>query len=153
MNFDVLAKLAGVNDSVEIFKELGLTQETIVNNEFSSALKELQEEERKAALKGAAKEVIGLMKSVKEQMDDIVKQIRSVRSKEKFLLSAIKNMQRAQEYAYETNNYIPLVVALQYEYPSRQATVIGSFGAKATIPEDWKPKTGNKPVTRAAAKK
>ena len=62
MHYNTLLKLAGINDENEIMAELGLSDDTIVNSEFSAALKEMQEEDRKKAMKNAAKEVIDLLK-------------------------------------------------------------------------------------------
>ena len=152
MNFDVLVKLAGVNDEAEVMAELGLTEDTIVNSEFSAALKELQEEDRKKALKNAAKEVIDLLKHTKSSTDQLVAQIRCVRHREKKQLSAVKQIQLAREYAAETNNYIPLLVALQHDSPRTQAGLQADFGEKACVPENWKPASA-KPTTRSAAKK
>ena len=152
MHYNTLIKLAGINDENEIMTELGLSDDTIVNSEFSSALKELQEEDRKKAMKNAAKEVIDLLKHTKSSTDLLVSEIRCVRQREKKLLSAVKQIQLAREYAAETNNYIPLLVASQYDSPRTQAGLQADFGEKACIPENWKPASA-KPGTRSATKK
>ena len=152
MHYNTLLKLAGVNDENEIMAELGLSDDTIVNSEFSAALKELQEEDRKKAMKNAAMEVIDLLKHTKTSTDRLVAEIRCVRQREKKLLSAVKQIQLAREYAAETNNYIPLLVALQYDSPRAQGGLQADFGEKAFVPENWKPASA-KPTTRSAAKK
>ena len=152
MNYNTLLKLAGINDESEIMAELGLSDDAIVNSEFSAALKEMQEEDRKKAMKNAAKEVIDLLKHTKSNTDQLVAEIRCVRQREKKLLSAVKQIQLAREYAAETNNYIPLLVALEYNSPCAQAALRADFGEKACIPENWKPASA-KPTTRSVAKK
>ena len=152
MNYNTLLKLAGINDEAEIMTELGLSDDTIVNSEFSAALKEMQEEERKKAMKNAAKEVIDLLKHTKTLTDTLVNEIRCVRQREKKLLAAIKQIQLTREYAAETSNYIPLLIALQYDSPRSQAALQADFGDKACVPENWKPASA-KPVARSAAKK
>ena len=153
MHYNTLLKLAGINDETEIMAELGLTEDTIVNSEFSATLKEMQEEDRKKAMKNAAKEVIDLLKHTKSATDGLVNEIRCVRQREKKLLAAVKQIQLAREYAAETNNYIPLLVALQYDSPRSQAALQADFGEKAYVPENWKPKSSVKPVARTASKK
>ena len=152
MQYNTLFKLAGINDENEIMAELGLSDDTIVNSEFSSALKEMQEEDRKKAMKNAAKEVIDLLKHTKSSTDQLVAEIRCVRQREKKLLGAVKQIQLAREYGAETSNYIPLLVALQYDSPRNQANLQVEFGEKAYIPENWKP-TSAKPTTRSETKK
>ena len=152
MHYDTLLKLAGINDESEIMTELGLTEDTIVNSEFSAALKEMQEEDRKKAMKDAAKEVIELLKLTKSVTDTLVSEIRCVRQREKKLLAAVKQIQLAREYAAETSNYIPLLIALQYDSPRSQASLQADFGDKACIPENWKPASA-KPKARSAVKK
>ena len=152
MHYDTLLKLAGINDESEIMTELGLTEDTIPNSEFSAALKEMQEEDRKKAMKNAAKEVIDLLKHTKSATDGLVNEIRCVRQREKKLLAAVKQIQLAREYAAETNNYIPLLVALQYDSPRSQAALQADFGEKARVPENWKPDSA-KPAARSTAKK
>ena len=152
MHYNTLIKLAGINDENEIMTELGLSDDTIVNSEFSAALKELQEEDRKKALKNAAKEVIDLLKHTKSSTDRLVAEIRCVRQREKKLLAAVKQLQLAREYAAETNNFIPLLVALQYDSLVNQTTLQSEFGEKACIPDNWKPASA-KPATRSATKK
>ena len=144
MHYNTLLKLAGINDENEIMTELGLSDDTIVNSEFSTALKELQEEDRKKAMKNAAKEVIDLLKHTKTSTDRLVAEIRCVRQREKKLLSAVKQIQLAREYAAETNNYIPLLVALQYDSPRDQGGLQADFGEKAFVPENWKPTCSGK---------
>ena len=152
MHYNTLLKLAGINDKNEIMAELGLTEDTIVNSEFSAALKEMQEEDRKKAMKNAAKEVIDLLKHTKSATDGLVSEIRCVRQREKKLLAAVKQIQLAREYAAETSNYIPLLVALEYDSPRSQASLQADFGDKAYVPDNWKPASAN-PATRSAAKK
>ena len=152
MHYNTLLKLAGINDESEIMTELGLSDDTIVNSEFSAALKEMQEEDRKKAMKNAAKEVIELLKHTKSSTDQLVAEIRCVRHREKKLLGAVKQIQLAREYAAETSNYIPLLVALHYD-SFNQASLQADFGEKACIPDGWKPKSSVKPVARTAAKK
>ena len=132
MHYNTLIKLAGINDENEIMAELGLSDDTVVNSEFSVALKELQEEDRKEAMKNAAKEVIDLLKHTKSSIDQLVTEIRCVRQREKKLLSAVKQIQLAREYAAETNNYIPLLVALQYDSLCNQTGLQAEFGEKAS---------------------
>ena len=153
MHYNTLLKLAGVNEENELMAELGLSDDTIVNSEFSAALKEMQEEDRKKAMKNAAKEVIELLKHAKSSTDRLVAEIRCVRQREKKMLAAVKQIQLAREYAAETSNYIPLLVALQYDSPRNQAGLQADFGEKACIPDGWKPKSSVKPVARTAAKK
>ena len=153
MNYNTLLKLAGVNDENEVMAELGLTEDTIVNSEFSAALKEMQEEDRKKAMKNAAKEVIDLLKHTKSSTDQLVAEIRCVRHREKKLLGAVKQIQLAREYAAETSNYLPLLVALQYDSPRSQASLQADFGEKAFVPENWKPKTVVKPAATRVTKK
>ena len=153
MHYNTLLKLAGINDESEIMAELGLSDDTIVNSELSAALKEMQEEDRKKAMKNAAKEVIDLLKHAKSSTDRLVAEIRCVRHREKKLLGAVKQIQLAREYAAETSNYLPLLVALQYDSPRSQASLQADFGEKACIPDGWKPKSSVKPVARTAAKK
>ena len=153
MHYNTLLKLAGINDENEIMAELGLSDDTIVNSEFSAALKEMQEEDRKKAMKNAAKEVIDLLKHTKSSTDQLVAEIRCVRQREKKLLNAVKHIQLAREYANETSNYIPLLVALQHESPRTQMSLQADFGEKAFVPENWKPKTAVKPAATRVAKK
>ena len=153
MHYNTLLKLAGINDEAELMVELGLADDTIVNSEFSAALKEMQEEDRKKAMKNAAKEVIDLLKHTKSATDGLVSEIRCVRQREKKLLAAVKQIQLAREYAAETSNYIPLLVALEYDSPRSQASLQADFGEKACVPVNWKPKSSVKPVARSAAKK
>ena len=152
MHYNTLLKLAGINDENEIMAELGLSDDTIVNSEFSAALKEMQEENRKKAIRGAAKEVIELLKHTKSSTDQLVAEIRCVRQREKKLLGAVKQIQLAREYAAETSNYLPLLVALQYDSPRSQASLQADFGEKASVPGNWKPASAN-PAARSAAKK
>ena len=152
MHYNTRLKLAGINDESEIMAELGLSDDTIVNSEFSAALKEMQEEDRKKAMKNAAKEVIDLLKHTKSSTDQLVAEIRCVRHREKKLLGAVKQIQLAREYAAETSNYLPLLVALQYDSPRSQASLQADFGEKASVPGNWKPGSA-KPTTRSAAKK
>ena len=152
MNYNTLLKLAGINDESEIMAELGLSDDAIVDSEFSAVLKEMQEEDRKKAMKNAAKEVIDLLKHTKSSTDQLVAEIRCVRHHEKKLLGDVKRIQLAREYAAETSNYLPLLVALQYDSPRSQASLQADFGEKAFVPGNWKPASA-KPATRSATKK
>ena len=92
MHYNTLFKLAGINDENKIMAELGLSDDTIVDSEFSAVLKEMQEEDRKKAMKNAAKEVIELLKHTKTNTDQLVAEIRCVRQREKKLLAAVKQI-------------------------------------------------------------
>lgn len=153
MSFETLMKLAGINDNSELMTELGLIDDNLPGNEFSAVLLELQEEERKDAMKNAAKDVIELLKHANTSTELLVSRIRVVRQTEKELLAYVKKVQAAREYGAETSNYIPLVIALNFDDRRRQSHLLTQFGDKAVIPEGWKPKTGAKPVARTASKK
>ncbi len=152
MYSNTLLKLAGINNEIEIMAELGLSDDTIANSEFFVVLKEMQEEDRKKAMKDAVKEVIDLLKHAKSSTDQLVAEIRCVRQREKKLLAAVKQIQLAREYASETNNYIPLLIALKYDSPRNQAGLQTEFGEKACIPENWKPASAESTTSSATNK-
>lgn len=151
MDISALVKLAGIDDNKELMTELGLTSDVLSDSEFSSALQELQNEEKKQAMKQAAKQVIELLKLSGMRTQGIVEEIRHIRRREKMLLACVKQIELAKQYASETNNYIPLMVAAEYNNPVTQRRMIAELPDKATIPEGWTPK--NTAVKTTAVKK
>ena len=114
----------------------------------------LQEEllaEKKAKMTRAVKHIVQLLKSAKDVKEESVKLIRNARLAEKCELNRIKKIERAQAYANETGNYLPLIMLVDGSVV-RSASAPRLDQSKLTVPEDWEP-TQTKPTQPTAKPK
>ena len=152
MNHATLLKLAGINNDQDLYKELGIASDDLNNTEFGAALKELQAEETKAVIKEAAKEVLELVKQSNEMTARLVNELREIRRQEKMVLAGIKQIERAKQYAAQTNNYIPLLVAKEIIRPAVHRSLCLQYGDLAVVPADWEPKAKAAPKAQGVKK-
>ena len=104
---NVIAELAKQKNSVDEFNTAELVG---LNDSMATAVREALDEDRKNAVKAAAKEVVTLIKSSATKKLDLINEIRAIRLKEKELLAKLKNIDAATEYGNQTSNYLPLAV-------------------------------------------
>lgn len=96
--------------------------------DIAAALQEQLADEKKAAAKSAAKQIVGLMKNADIHIESQVKFIRDLRDSVRSIKTSLANLDRAKKYALKTNNWIPLAIMLR-DIPRHELN---------TIPEDLK---------------
>jgi hypothetical protein len=104
-------------------------------SDLKAAIQEQLQETKAAATKEAAKEILGLLSLSKQSMETRVADIRHVRRQATAIEQSIKNLERAQKFGMETNNWIPLYIAVHGTYD------VGDIPDKLrVVPDDWEPK-------------
>lgn len=94
------------------------------NTELASALREIQQQEKAEKTKAAAREIQSLIQHANQEIVFSVNQLRELKAREAQLRAKLVKINRAQDYGYETMNFLPLV-ALLNNSNSHQ------------VPEDW----------------
>lgn len=141
-NANVLVQLAGAEINDEYSSNLNS-----MPVELKQALQEQREAERKALYAEAAKLIMGIFKRTEEKIAQEVQEIREARQREAKAKARIADIERAKQYAEETNNYLPLAL-LCGTMVIRSNTVNSE---KFSVPMEWKPKSES--VKKQAAKK
>ena len=91
----------------------------------------------------AAEHIVSMLDAKTLQVEDLVSQLRIIRNQESKLLGKIRALNLAEDYAIETNNWLPLAVKLD-----ESLTLGKEHKEKIAVPEGWKPKE-DKPDTAA----
>ena len=109
--------LAQRNAKEKITDEFSTPEMTAgMSSEIQVALKELQAEEAKDAVKAAAKEIMVITRRANEREEKIIADIRALRRKIKMeedeLQTQLANLRTARTYAYSSSNYFPLMASL-----------------------------------------
>lgn len=78
--------------------------------DIREALKEQMEQQAKTAAADAAKEIMGLLKTHDEKMEDFVLQLREVRAQEKRIKESMEALGKAKKYGLATSNFVPLAL-------------------------------------------
>lgn len=136
---NVIAELAKQKTSSDEFNTAELVG---LNDSMATAVREALEEDRKTAVKAAAREVVSLIKSADAKKLALINEVRSIRLKEKELLAKLKNIDVATEYGNSTSNYLPL--AIQVGNVSRIPADVQHL---TKVPENF---TQKKPATKKA---
>lgn len=135
INVEPLVLLADTS-ARQVYQDLGVAME---GTDFAIELKELQDEDNKERRKNAAKEVLKLFKAKQETVQREVRNIRDYRRQEAAAKARLEQLNRAEAYGKETNNFLPL------------ALMTGSLGIGwragsdvetrlLEVPKDWVPK-------------
>lgn len=90
-----------------------------LSTEIGTALKEALDEENKAVAKAAAIEIIGIVRDSRKRETELVEMIRSLRRQEVGLKAELAKINKTRVFAAESNNYLPLALAIGYNVPSR----------------------------------
>lgn len=135
----VIVELAKQKTSSDEFNTAELVG---LNDSMATAVREALEEDRKNAVKAAAREVVSLIRSADAKKLALINEIRAIRLKEKELLAKLKSIDIATEYGNTTSNYVPL--AIQVENVGR---ALGDYQSLTKIPENFNQK---KPAAKKA---
>jgi len=133
LNFSVLVGIMNkpkVDDGLPlVFKHDGLSQE------IAEALREIRIEDRKAAVKAAAIEIMNVVTEAERKKACLVDSIRAARATEKKALESLKEIDRAKEYAQLTDNYLPLAMVAGFNFLSSE--LFGADKECFLIPVDF----------------
>lgn len=134
----VLVNLAD-KQSKNLAAELGVSLDGL---DFAEELAEIQKEALKEARKEAALKVMDLLRGKNKAIGYFVDELRVLRAKERQLKARIQEVERAEAYAKETNNWLPLALLLPAGQGGISAREISSdVDTKLLeIPKDWQPK-------------
>ena len=132
LNANILVQLANAEINDEYSSNLASMPE-----ELKKALEEQREAERKALYAEAAKLIMRLFKRTEEKIAQEVHEIREARQNEAKAKARITDIERARQYAEETNNYLPL--ALFCGILAIPSSTVDS--EKFHVPAEWKPKS------------
>ena len=131
-NANVLVQLAGAEIHDEYSSNL-----SSMPVELKQALQEQREAERKALYAEAAKLIMGVFKRTEEKIAQEVQDIREARQREAKAKGRIADIERAKQYAEETNNYLPLAL-----FCGIMVIPSGTVNSeKFHVPAEWKPKS------------
>lgn len=99
------------------------------------ALQKKLDKQKEEAAGEAADQIIGILKSFDTSVEVHVEAVRSLRKREKAELERLAKLNRAKDYALETNNYLPVAALLGQlsRYDLEEA------GDLAKVPEAWEP--------------
>lgn len=139
LNINALGSLMDDGLAADL-KEFGLDNSEMfgTNKEVAEAMAELKTERRKALVKEAASSMMLAMEEANQYLKDEVIALRDARAKEMQLKANIAKVNRAKQYALETNNYFPL---LWLTSDSARTVLMESGNAmsKVHVPVDWQP--------------
>ncbi|MCK9234692.1 MAG: hypothetical protein M0R77_00090 [Gammaproteobacteria bacterium] len=126
---DVFLKLANLEKQDDLSHHT--SSFNLLGDELKEALNEAKAEQRKAVMREAVNEIIKLDQKYEACVKANVENIRAARKAEAQSQVRLKELNRAKQYAMETQNFLPLAFLLG---------VLGSnYSIDAvTIPEDWK---------------
>jgi hypothetical protein len=125
----VLSKLAKVNTEKDEFSHLDTED---LGDDLSQAVAELHKEEKAQAVKQAAQVVLSQLNQAKDHIEIKRKKLSSLRREEKETISSIETIAVAMAYGRETQNFLPLALALE-SGGQKVKVVVGP--AEMTIPE------------------
>lgn len=125
----VLSKLAKVNTEKDEFSHLDTED---LGDDLSQAVAELHKEEKAQAVKQAAQVVLSQLNQAKDHIEIKRKKLSSLRREEKETISSIETIAVAMAYGRETQNFLPLALALETGGQKVKVTV---GPAELTIPE------------------
>ena len=125
----VLSKLAKVNTEKDEFSHLDTED---LGDDLSRAVAELHKEEKAQAVKQAAQVVLSQLNQAKDHIEIKRKKLSSLRREEKETISSIETIAVAMAYGRETQNFLPLALALETGGQKVKVTV---GPAELTIPE------------------
>ena len=114
--YAILSKLAKVKTEKDEFSHLDMDE---LGDDLSQAVAELHKEEKARAVKQAAQMVLSQLNLAKELIETKRKKLSSLRREEKETISSIETIAVAMAYGRETQNFLPLALAL--ERPIRRA--------------------------------
>lgn len=130
-SIETLTALAGGSkDDLSQYEELP--------EDLKGALQEMAVEQKKDALKSAAREIMSILDASKNVQKMHIEEVRRLRVAEASSMRAIKAINTAREYAKETNNWLPLAILAgsvsTYRMTDEQRKL-------STVPEGWTPKS------------
>ena len=127
--YEVLSKLAKVNTEKDEFSHLDTED---LGDDLSQAVAELHKEEKAQAVKQAAQVVLSQLNQAKDHIEIKRKKLSSLRREEKETISCIETIAVSMAYGRETQNFLPLALALETGGQKVKVTV---GPAEMTIPE------------------
>lgn len=127
--YAILAKLAKVNTEKDEFSHLDTDD---LGDDLSKAVAELHKEEKAQAVKQAAQVVLSQLNEAKEMIESKRLELSIFRRQEKETISNIETIAVAMAYGRETQNFLPLALALETGGQKVRVTV---GPAEMTIPE------------------
>lgn len=131
-NVDMGALAALVQqENDELDKLVGISSQE--SSAMSAALRDVFEAQKKAKITKAAGEVLKVLDAADSNLETTVKEIRSLRMRERAYLDKLKRITRAKEYAMATMNLLPLVSVLK-------------GNSEHLVPDSWKAPKVSKPV-------
>ncbi len=108
--YEVLSKLAKVTTEKDEFSHLDMED---LGDDLSQAVAELHKEEKAQAVKQAAQMVLSQLNSAKELIETKRKKLSNLRREEKETISCIETIAVSMAYGRETQNFLPLALALE----------------------------------------
>ena len=106
----VLSKLAKVNTEKDEFSHLEAED---LGDDLSKAVAELHKEEKAQAVKQAAQIVLSQLNQAKDLIETKRKKLSNLRREEKETISCIETIAVSMAYGRETQNFLPLALALE----------------------------------------
>lgn len=132
-DINLFVNMAQAESEMDEFSDLqGLPEE------MKDLLQEEMAAQKKVQMTQAVKQIVRLLKAAKEAKECAVSCIRNARLAEKYELARIKKIERAQAYATETGNYLPLIMLIDGSVV-RNASAPRLNQAKLVVPDDWQP--------------
>lgn len=137
INIAAMVALVGLNKKDDLSEFL--SADVALNDELKAALAEAEADDRKKAIKEAAQSIRALVNTANAAKTAAVENIRRIRQDEKAWLASVKKIDRAMQYAAETSNYIPLMLATS-AFPSHELHKFLQENPEAitAVPDEWK---------------
>lgn len=117
------------------------------NAALSAAVNDLIAGQQAESTRANAKIIVGVLTEAKNELGNLVDQIRSLRRQEKIVKEKIEAVERAQAYGLETNNFLPLAVMLSHDSASYFTDEVDNADV-LKVPANWVPKA-EKPAKKA----